>query len=137
MSSFSISPADLNLVHVNLRLFVTLYPMLYGPKFSGLEVHMLKHSAQDGMCAALHTTSNANNYTVKELGPLFTHSAFVFEHMGGRSVYTCHNKRTGVSNTIFNYYVALHNHKLLMRERNFQPGDCIISKYTNITTHSA
>lgn len=50
ISSQSISPANLDLVDVNLRLFVVLYPMLYGPKFAGLEVHMLKHTAADGMC---------------------------------------------------------------------------------------
>lgn len=57
LSSLSISARDLALLDINLRIFVTSYPVLYGPRFSGLEVHMLKHSAEDGTIAFTHNTN--------------------------------------------------------------------------------
>jgi hypothetical protein len=50
---------------------------------------------------------------VREFGPLWTHSMFILEHMGGRSVATCHAKKTAIAHSIFHHFLVLHNHRTL------------------------
>jgi hypothetical protein len=49
LSSQGIDPAVLPAIKLNLYLYVVQVSMLYGPEFSGLENHMLKHLVPQGI----------------------------------------------------------------------------------------
>lgn len=57
------------------------------------------------------------------LGSFWTHSAFVYEHMGGRAVATTHNKRVGIGKSIFEYFLSMYNHHVLMHRLATKPTD--------------
>jgi hypothetical protein len=125
ISSPSIDPAHIELVNINMRLFAVLMPIFYGPRYAGLEVHMLKHVAQD----------------VLEFGPVWTHSMFVLEHMGGRSVLTCHSKKTGIAHSIFQHFLVMHNHRTLTLSLRLTDNHnilllyCCSVSFTTLTSH--
>jgi hypothetical protein len=126
LSSLSVDKGGIEFNKRKLLLFVIQMSVLYGPEHSGLEVHMLKHVVPQGVYLSLLCNNYIPFTVVEEFGPLWTHGAYIFEHMGGRTLLSSHGKRTAIQTSIVKHFLRLNNQRQMLIKLQMQKDSRIL-----------